>query len=148
MKTIGEYLEAGVIRKLTEEEKERSRFWIPTFESDNKDDHKVRLVTYMRGLNTCHQVQKAQNRHMAKCAAGRERQKATVGSHYQLQVVIPSRATPSRYSKMDEDLSPKQGRPDGGHSIWLGPCAMVRQQVKQAVHDMAKQSTLGSLLVD
>ena len=56
MTTIGEYLEAGVIRELTKEE--RTRFWIPTFGREKKDSHKVRLITDLRQLNTCHQVRK------------------------------------------------------------------------------------------
>ena len=58
MTTIGEYLEAGVIRELTKEEEERKRFWIPTFGREKKDSHKVRLITNLRLFNTCHQVRK------------------------------------------------------------------------------------------
>ena len=58
MTTIGEYLEAGVIRKLTKEEAKRTRFWIPTFGREKKDNHKIRLITDLRQLNNCHQVKK------------------------------------------------------------------------------------------
>jgi hypothetical protein len=58
MQTIGEYLAAGVIRPLTEEEEQRTRFWTPTFGREKKDSHKVRLITDLRLLNACHQVPK------------------------------------------------------------------------------------------
>ena len=58
MTTIGEYLAAGVIRPLTGAEEARTRFWIPTFGREKKDSHKVRLITDLRQLNTCHQVHK------------------------------------------------------------------------------------------
>ena len=51
-------MEAGVIRELTKEEEERTRFWIPTFGREKKDSHKVRLITDLRQLNTCHQRRK------------------------------------------------------------------------------------------
>jgi hypothetical protein len=54
--TIGEYLEAGIIRELTKEEKKRTKFWIPTFGREKKDNHKIRLITDLRQLNNCHQV--------------------------------------------------------------------------------------------
>ena len=58
MTTIDEYLEAGVIRKLTKEEAKRTRFGIPTFGREKKDSHKIRLITDLRQLNNCHQVGK------------------------------------------------------------------------------------------
>ena len=56
MTTIGEYLDNGVIIKLGPEELHRTRSWVPVFPRPKKDSPKIRMITDLRGLNTCHQV--------------------------------------------------------------------------------------------
>ena len=56
MTTIGEYLDSGVITKLSPEELHRTRSWVPVFPRPKKDSQKIRLITDLRDLNTCHQV--------------------------------------------------------------------------------------------
>ena len=58
MTTIGEYLEQGVMRKLTSAEMQRTRFWIPIFAIPKKGTDAIRVITDMRDLNACHDVQK------------------------------------------------------------------------------------------
>ena len=58
MATIGEYLEQGVVRRLTRGETKRTRAWIPIFAIPKKDSGAIRLITDMRALNACHDVQK------------------------------------------------------------------------------------------
>ena len=52
--TIGEYLETGVIRPLTETEETKTKYWVPIFSREKKDSQKVRIITDLRGLNVCH----------------------------------------------------------------------------------------------
>jgi hypothetical protein len=56
-KTIGEYLETRAIRKLSPEEAEKTRYWTPIFGREKRDSKKVRMITDMRDLNSCHEIQ-------------------------------------------------------------------------------------------
>ena len=56
MTTIGEYLDSGVIIKLSPEELHRTRSRVPVFPRPKKDSPKIRMITDLRDLNTCHQV--------------------------------------------------------------------------------------------
>ena len=58
MTTIGECLNNGVIRHLTPEEEARTKYWVPAFPRLKKDSHKIRLITDLRALNSCHQIPK------------------------------------------------------------------------------------------
>jgi hypothetical protein len=58
MTTIGEYLEDGTIRTLTQEEENRTRYWVPVFGRKKKDSTKIRLITDLRDLNNCHNTPK------------------------------------------------------------------------------------------
>jgi hypothetical protein len=55
--TIGEYLADGVITKLTEQQTQNTRYWIPIFGRQKKDSGKLRLITDMRDLNACHNIE-------------------------------------------------------------------------------------------
>ena len=54
--TISEYLATKAVRRLTEEETARTRYWVPVFPRPKKDSPKVRVITDLRGLNACQQV--------------------------------------------------------------------------------------------
>jgi len=55
--TIGEYWTTGAIRKMDKEEEDRTKFWVPIFGREKKDSTKIRLITDLRRLNECHNVQ-------------------------------------------------------------------------------------------
>ena len=48
--TIGEYLQAGAIRKLTPKEQACTRTWTPIFGLEKRDSHKIRVITDLRVL--------------------------------------------------------------------------------------------------
>ena len=54
----GEYLQRGVLRKLTDAESQRTKTWTPVFGRPKKFSDKVRLITDLRELNRHHQVPK------------------------------------------------------------------------------------------
>jgi hypothetical protein len=56
-KTIGEYLADGVITKLTPQQTESTKYWVPIFGRPKKDSGAVRLITDMRDLNACHDIE-------------------------------------------------------------------------------------------
>ena len=56
MATLQDYLRSNVIRPLTQAEIERTRYWVPAFPRPKKDSPKIRLITDLRDLNSCHQV--------------------------------------------------------------------------------------------
>ena len=58
IQTIGEYLAQGVLRKLTSAETARTRFWIPIFSRPKKEGNAIRVITDLRQLNACHDVQR------------------------------------------------------------------------------------------
>ena len=57
-KTIGEYLANQAIRLLNPQEIQSSKYWVPIFSREKKDSDKVRLITDLRDLNECHNIQK------------------------------------------------------------------------------------------
>ena len=56
MTTIGECLANGVITKLSRDEETRTKYWVSTFPRLKKDSNKIRMITDLRYLNSCHQV--------------------------------------------------------------------------------------------
>ena len=54
--TIGEYLQAGAIRKLTPKEQACTRTWTPIFGLEKRDSQKIRVITDLRVLNRCCQT--------------------------------------------------------------------------------------------
>ena len=58
MTTIGEYLQQGVLKKLSAEEKSRTKHWVPIFPRPKKDPSEIRIITDLRELNTCFQTPK------------------------------------------------------------------------------------------
>ena len=57
-KTIGEYCAEGAMRELSRNDIRNTRYWVPIFGATKKDSHKVRLITDLRALNECHDIQK------------------------------------------------------------------------------------------
>ena len=47
-----------MLRILTKDEEQRTRFWIPIISRPKKESGKVRLITDLRLLSACHQVPK------------------------------------------------------------------------------------------
>ena len=56
-KTIGEYLQSQAIRLLNPQEIQSTNYWVPVFGREKKDSEKVRLITDLRDLNNCHEIQ-------------------------------------------------------------------------------------------
>ena len=54
---IEEYLADGANRKLTAQETERTKYWVPTFPRE-KANGKVRVITDLLDLNRCSQTPK------------------------------------------------------------------------------------------
>ena len=53
--TIEKYVKEGVIRKMTNEGTERTKFWVPVF-GRSKNDGGTRLITDLRTLNKCMEI--------------------------------------------------------------------------------------------
>ena len=56
-KTIGEYLQSQAVRLLNPHEIQSTNYWVPIFGREKKDSEKVRLITDLRDLNNCHNIQ-------------------------------------------------------------------------------------------
>ena len=60
-KTIAEYVATQAIRPLDKETEQRTKYWVPIFGREKKQEvggnHKVRLITDLRDLNECQDIQ-------------------------------------------------------------------------------------------
>ena len=56
-KNIAEYLQSQAIRLLNPQEIQSTNYWVPVFGREKKDSEKVRLITDLRDLNNCHNIQ-------------------------------------------------------------------------------------------
>ena len=65
--TTGEYLQTGVLRKLTAAESQRTKTWTPVFGRPKKFSDKVRLITDLRELNKQTKSPSTGQPHGAKC---------------------------------------------------------------------------------
>ena len=96
-----EYCSTGAMRQLTTEEEARTRYWVPVFTRQKKDDsNKVRVITDMRDLNQCHGVQRHKpHTHGRQCWTPSKTQTCNGASHW------ASRATTtiSRYTSKPRD---------------------------------------------
>ena len=55
--TIGEYLKTKALRPVTAKELQQTKYWVPIFGRAKKGSEKVRLITDLRDLNQCHNIQ-------------------------------------------------------------------------------------------
>lgn len=55
---IGEYLKNNTVRPLNKAEAERTQIWTPVFPRPKKNSEKVRVITDLRALNSCHHIPK------------------------------------------------------------------------------------------